>query len=287
MFHFIASTGRTATTFMAAFLDQLEGVSACHEGYSGGDESEQPLLPLINLENALCYRKPESAGDVVKTKRNSRNITEALDRSGGKVLVDVAYYNPMLADALLEYHKDSRMVAVIRDCASFVRSATCLYGEDPLPVGWPSPEKTLTEREKFIGMGRIRPLRASPDYDAWHGWSAICRNIWLWKETNRILLAAVETYPERALVLDFRSLKSDPEGFLRSVICHLGIPAPSDMGGTIKACSTYRNEKPAGYQVGEPAEWLPEERSMLAHAQEQIDEMTENVTANRNDLQGH
>lgn len=68
-YDFIASTGRTATTFIASRLNRIGGVAACHEGYRGSDKGEEPLLPLINLENALVFGKPDTADDIVAEKR--------------------------------------------------------------------------------------------------------------------------------------------------------------------------------------------------------------------------
>lgn len=278
MFHFIASTGRTATTFLAAFLDRLDGVTACHEGYVRSDKSSDPVLELINLENALCYRKSNVASAVVAEKRNPHAIENLLISRGDTALVDIAYYNPMIADALLASLPDSRMVAIIRDCASFVRSATCISGEDPLPVGWPAQDKPLTEREKFIGMGRIKPQRGSEAHDQWKGWSAICRNIWLWQETNRILLQAVIAHPQRSLVLDFQRLKSDRDGFLQAIMTHLSLPEPQDLNATVASCTAHQNSKPSGYQIPAPSGWTAQEQEMLSHAQQQIDEMIQDAT---------
>ena len=277
MFHFIASTGRTATTFLAAFLDTLDGVTACHEGYPGSDKNADPILPLINLENALCYRKPSAAREVVENKRSPLQIEKALAVYGSHTLVDVAYYNPVIARALLQQHPEGRMVAIIRDCAGFVRSATCLEGEDPLPVGWPAPEKALTEREKFIAMGRIKPARGTVEHDAWGHWSAICRNIWLWRETNRILLETVHAFPDRATVLDFRQLGNNRSAFLGALLDALSLSRPDNLDALAAACMDKQNSKPSGYQIPAPPEWTGEEQDMLARAQQQINEMYEHV----------
>ena len=75
-FDFIASTGRTATTFMASVLDASPGVLACHEGQSGSNKSDV-VLPLINLENAQCHAVPDHAQRVVAEKRNADLLAEA------------------------------------------------------------------------------------------------------------------------------------------------------------------------------------------------------------------
>ena len=268
-FHFIASTGRTATTFIAAALDTIDGVAACHEGYRGSEHGDEPLLPLINLENALAFQKPESAAGVVSEKRSAKVVAAALEEAGAQVLVDVAYYNPTLATALLGEHENAAMVGIIRDCEKFVRSATQMEGEDDLPVGWPDPAKPLTDRERFISMGRIRPPRGSGEAASWKEWSAIRRNIWLWQATNDLILDAAESAPERSTILDFAMLKDDPDRFWGEIARTLRLPGVPVLSNSLT--DRFVNRKKTGYQVGPAEEWSAEERSALAAASAAIE----------------
>lgn len=135
MFSFVSSTGRTATTFIASTLDTIDGVAACHEGYRGNNKNNPPVLPLINLENARAFSSDSAAEQIVRDKRNARIIGEALASTGQKQLIDVAYYNSMIGTQLLRQLPGCRMIGIIRDCESFVRSSTTITAEDPLPVG--------------------------------------------------------------------------------------------------------------------------------------------------------
>ncbi len=275
-FHFVASTGRTATTFIAATLDALPGVAACHEGYRGSDKDSEPLLPLINLENARAYARPESAAETVAVKRSPEIVDQALAKAGAETLIDIAYYNPMFADALLAAHPAARMVAIVRDCESFVRSATTLEGEDPLPVGWPAADKAMSRREQFIAMGRIKPAKNTPDHAEWDGWSAIRRNIWLWRETNLRLVEAAERHGGRALILPFSRLKADPEGFWASLSGRFGLP---DIQPEIqKGKEKFTNKKAFGYQIGTADAWTPEERAFLTDATQRVGERLRHVS---------
>lgn len=264
-FHIIASTGRTATTFLAAALDTIHGVVACHEGYAGADKADDPLLPLINLENNVAYQSPEQAVSIVEAKRNEQVIADAMSRAECRVLLDVAYYNPTIAAALLDLHRDCRMLGIIRDCESFVRSATQMEGEDLLPVGWPDREKPLTDREKFIGFGRIRPRRGSEDAARWKEWSAIARNIWLWRETNLLLLGARDRFPDRVTLIDFALLKADPDRFWGDVTGHFNLPHLPEISP--KLTTSFVNTKATGYQVGPASGWTDQERSFLEEAE--------------------
>ena len=269
-FDLVASTGRTGTTYLASALNGFDDVCACHEGYVGSDKTLDPLLPLINLENAQSYALPSAAARVVAAKRGTEVLAAAMVDRRSSHLIDVAYYNATLATALLDHHRGCRLIGIIRRCESFVRSATTLEGEDPLPVGWPDPDKPMTDREKFIAMGRIRPRRGSQAKAEWADWSAIRRNIWLWHETNLLLIDAREQFPERVRLCRFETLRAAPQTFWAVVADLFDLDVAGD--GPETDHSHARNKKPAGYQVGPESEWTAAERSALHEAQKNIDE---------------
>lgn len=266
-FDFVASTGRTATTFIASALNGFDGVAACHEGYLDGDKAAEPLLPLINLENAQAFTSPGAAQDAVAGKRSAEILAAAADAAGAARLIDVAYYNATLAHALLSAHPSARMLGLIRNCASFVRSATTLEGEDPLPVGWPDPAKTMSEREIFIEMGRIRPPRGSAAKSAWKDWSAVRRNVWLWEETNLLLCAAKEAYGARVSLVRFETFARDPASFWAHTARFFDLRSLKAEGRADRV-----NKKPAGYQVGPVNTWAEGEQAAAHTSQTLIDE---------------
>lgn len=268
-FDFIASTGRTATTYMAAALDRLDGIAATHEGYRGSDKDAEPLLPLVNLENAASYSSANAAQQAVAELRNAQTFAAALDCSGADHLIDVAYYNAMIGNEILAQHPQSRMIGIIRDCEEFVQSATTLIGEDPLPVGWPDLDKPLTDREKFIAMGRIRPCRGSPDKANWASWGGIRRNIWLWQETNLRLCAAKEQFGDRVALLRFSTFQTAPTEFW--AFCASFLALPQDSGNQLKAPKKMINKKPFGYQVGAADTWTPDDQVAMDQAQNVIE----------------
>ena len=270
-FDVIASTGRTATTYFATALNSIAGVAACHEGYQGSEhETSIPLLPLINLENAQLFAKPEKAAGVVADKRNADVIAQAQAQSGAARVIDVAYYNPTIAQALLQAWPNMRLVGIIRNCEAFVRSATTLTGEDPLPVGWPDPNKSLTAREKFIAMGRIRPVRGSDMAQAWNTMGAIARNIWLWRETNQLLCAAKEAFPDRVSLIRFETFQTDPTQVWDQIGRVLDLHDLPDQPE--KQAKGAVNKKPFGYQIGQADTWQAPDLQALNAAQAYIDE---------------
>ncbi len=248
----------------------MQGGTGTHEGYRGSDKETEPLLPLINLQNVAAYASEETAKHAVTSLRSPHIIAEAVQRCETERLIDVAYYNAMIGFEILAQQPQARMVGIIRDCESFVRSATAMEGEDPLPVGWPAPDKPLTDREKFIAMGRIRPIRKSLIKAEWTNWGAIRRNIWLWRETNLRLCAAQATYGDRVALLRFSTFQKNPVDFW--AFCAHFLDLPHDTGSQLQASPKMVNKKPLGYQVGAAQTWAPDDQAALEVARSLIEE---------------
>jgi len=279
LLHLVASTGRTATSLIAQALDGLGGVAACHEGHRGNDQGVD-LLPLVNLDNFAAFKSSERAALVAGTKRSDEVITAACRAASGPgqqvdTIVDAAYYNAVIGQAILDLHTDTRMVGIVRGCASFVRSVTWLEGEDPMPVGWPATSKTLSTRERFISMGRVRPV-SGPDADAWADWGPIERNIWLWEATNHRLLDTRDAHPDRVTILDFADLPRDAGAFLARIsdALDLGVAPPHGLtwADLAERAADRGNSRVGGYQIGRPDSWTATQRTLLEAAEAAITE---------------
>ena len=274
MFCAIASTGRTATSFLAECLNRIPDVAACHEGHLGNDDGPD-VLPLVNLENLQAFKSSQMAADVVAKKRSPGILDDAARDLGVRVLFDVAYYNSMLLHEILRQNPTARGVVIVRDCESFVRSATWLHGEDPMPVGWPDPEKPLTDRERFISMGRIRPVDPETQ-EAWKTWSATRRNIWLWRTTNEVLLDVCRTWGRRVDLLDFRNLVGAPHDAVSAMLASTGVDVdalePQVVSAAIEAALSRQNERTGGYQLAASTDWSGDEVQSMHEAQHEIDE---------------
>lgn len=283
MFLAIASTGRTATSFIAEALNMVTGIAALHEGHLGND-SGPDILPLVNLDNFQCFKSPARAASVVATKRSEGVIDGARRALGATLLVDVAYYNSVLLKEMLAQVPTSHGAIIIRDCESFVRSATWFSGTDPMPVGWPDPAKELDPREKFIGLGRLRPID-NDDAAAWPEWGAIERNIWLWRTTNSLLCEAWEQHPSRVHHIDFDDFTRNPAGILVSLLTTIGFPLDKalvgQLEGALVAARLRQNERLGGYQVGSSDSWAPHQRRLLAETDEAIKSRVEKLRGRR------
>ena len=132
----VASTGRTATMFLATCLDRLDGVVALHESHAPGDPP-QPRLPLINVHNRKAWHDPEYATRLVAERRGAAILSAGAGRAD--LLIDVAFYNAPLLTAIAERYQDALLFAIFRRCEGFVRSATILRGRRPAArrlAGW-------------------------------------------------------------------------------------------------------------------------------------------------------
>ena len=120
-FAFCASTGRTATMFMATALNNLPGVIGLHEGHTPGDPPT-PQLPLINLQNRKAWYDPPYAERIVAEMRDFATLSDTAGDAAK--LVDVAFYNAPLLVPLARRHPESTLLVIFRRCEGFVRSAT-------------------------------------------------------------------------------------------------------------------------------------------------------------------
>ena len=283
MFLAIASTGRTATSYIAEALNMLPGIAALHEGHLGNDAGPD-VLPMVNLDNFQCFKSAARAAEVVAAKRSAVVLDEARRALGVGLLVDVAYYNSVLLDEMLNQVPAVHAAIIIRDCESFVRSATWFVGTDPMPVGWPDPAKQLDARERFIGMGRLRP-HTGPDVDAWPAWGAIERNIWLWRATNSVLCDAWERHPTRVHHIDFGDFTRNPTAVLTSLLATIGSPldeaATGELERALVEARSRQNERLGGYQIGSADTWTADQQRLFAEAHTEIESRVESLRGRR------
>jgi hypothetical protein len=253
-FAFCASTGRTATMFMASAMDSLPGVTALHEGHRTGDPPI-PVLPLINLHNRKAWYEPGFADRVVAELRDAATLTEAAGES--ELLVDVAFYNAPIIAALARVHRQAKLFAIFRRCESFVLSATVVEGEDRQPAGWPDVAKPLTEREKFIALGRLKPMPGTYDAEQWPAWSAIQRNVWLWTSVNSHLLRVCNSL-QNCHALFYEELVAEPELFWSRMLRELGCFSAANVSVCVDSSARKLNQR-TGYHIGPIDTWSADE----------------------------
>lgn len=205
---FGASTGRTATMHLANVLNAEAECTCVHEGkFRYRESSGEQLLPFLTLENRIAYENPEKARDIVDAKRG---VIDQLSLEGVSSFGDIAYNNCPFLEPLSVRFPAAKFVILVRDGKSFVRSASILEGEDEAPVGWPPAEKELSSVERYISLGRLQPRRGSSEAKKWETWGVFEKNVWLWAETNTIIMdSLVEIDSDRWMVVRFEDFVTD------------------------------------------------------------------------------
>lgn len=257
---FCASTGRTATRFVATCLNALEGVVGLHEGHIPGDSLLPRLSPRVIVHNRRAWYDPEHAARLVSETRDAAALDEAA--GDARLLADVAYYNAPLLAAIHERHPDALLFVIFRRCEGFVQSATITSGEDRNPAGWPGRCKPLTDWEKFVSLGRLKPQQGHPDHASWSDWSAIQRNIWLWTAVNRHLHEFASVTPNCHRLL-FEDLVEDPTEFWTGFLEKLQCFSPHALAQCIELSRTKINRRDS-YHIGGVESWTPAERAFYS-----------------------
>lgn len=243
--------------FIASCLNSIPGVTGLHEGHeTAGDRRQQ--LPVINIHNRKAWHDPDYAIKTVTERRNHAQMEEAANGNG--LVVDVAFYNAPLVNALAAQFPSSLLIVIFRRCESFVRSATIVEDEDLQPAGWPDREKPLSDREKFISLGRLKPAPDQKDYKLWQDWSAVQRNIWLWTSVNSHLDTFASSNPN-CLKLFFEDLSRQPEIFWTDILKHLGLYSAKNLSICVEFSVTRINSR-STYQIGNADSWTPSEQEM-------------------------
>jgi hypothetical protein len=251
---FGASTGRTATMAFANALNSETDTTCLHEGKFRQEEtSGEQVLSFLTLENRLAYETPNAAHEIVAAKRG--NTLQIAEQRGDRFFGDVAYNNVPFVAALAKAFPDARFVFFFRQCLDFVRSAASEEGTDETPVGWPPKDKPLTNVERYIALGRLQPREGSDLARLWDSWSHRAPNIWLWSETNRLLLdQAAELPKNRFQKIYFEEFRSAPVATYETLRAFLDMPG--DMQQATKDILlarpiNMRREKPAPITVAD------------------------------------
>jgi len=194
-----------------------------HEGkFRDRERSGEQKMPFLTLENRIAYEYPDRAEEIIRSKRGE---VDQLDIGGAKILGDIAYnYCPFIVP-LARHFPEAKFIVMYRDGRAFVRSATLLHGEDKAPVGWPPENKPLTDLEKYISLGRLQPRKSSSHCKHWNEWGALNKNIWLWAETNKLILDSLSQIPaQRYKTIKFEDFVASPLETYGVIRDFLGLP---------------------------------------------------------------
>lgn len=223
---FGVGAGRCGTMSLANLLNSEPATVCLHEGkFRSGEEPGEPLLPFLTLQNGQAYARPATADALFNRFRGP--MTAIAEGRGCRHFGDIAYnYAPFLG-SISRMLPEARIIALVRNGGDFVQSATATQGPDETPVGWPPRDKPLTPVEQFVSLGRWCPRPDSMWAADWEDWDHFERNAWLWAETNRVILDAIDTIePARIFVLRFEEFFGSLETAYPALRDFLGFSSP-------------------------------------------------------------
>jgi hypothetical protein len=247
---FGVGSGRVASMSLANALNTEPDCLCLHEGkVRDHEEYGEQFLPFLTLQNRRAYEYPEEAGDIFRQTR--LRMADLADQKNLKFLGDVAYNYAPFVGAISATFPDSKLIFQFRDCLGFLSSCTATVGTDETPVGWPPPDKPLSKVESFISMGRWQPRQLSPERVDWESWSYVSKNIWLWAETNRVLLDSLASVPTTLIYYaKFEAFRTDPLGEYALIRRFLNLPGTiSDEGSRRLTARPINYRKNANRQI--------------------------------------
>lgn len=184
---FVFSTGRCGTTSLGILLQYAKDVLALNEGqyrdeFLGGEQ----VLKAMTLQNLQAYKEPGKAQELFNQAR-TQLIPDVMKQFGKSYFIELSYFLAPFVQAVQSAYPGVRMLYIHRDGRDFVRSAYTSEVPDPAPVGYVD-ERPLHPVERFVSMGRLLPSEGTEDFRRWPDMTTFEKNVWLWAETNRIIL---------------------------------------------------------------------------------------------------
>ncbi len=255
---FGAGTGRCGTITFANALDAEPGVIGLHEGQRRhGIDTGDKLLPFLTLQNVAAYHDPDQAEALFRAARTS--MPAVAEAAGARVIADIAYNNAPFVAAIPKVFPDARLLAIFRDGRDFVRSAYTSDVPDPMPVGWLDPDRPQTKIERYVELGRLRPIDSEEPDAAWGRMSPLEKNAWLWSETNRLILDGLAAWPaDQVMQIRFEEFFADPWESYRAVRAFIGLGG--EPGDAIREVFERKLNARHGRVLPKWTEWTPAQR---------------------------
>ncbi|MFB6258380.1 MAG: hypothetical protein ABEH38_06785 [Flavobacteriales bacterium] len=249
---FIVSTGRTATKFFAkCFEERFADVYAVHE----------PPLDIFPV--AVGYFRGEIPFEEARFlfDHYRKGILKEMDKKGSSIYVES---NPRLAfmlPVIRSLSDDLRIVHIVRDCRSYVRSgyskSTEVSGKKVKVRSDEDPRKRITAKD----------FPDDPYFSKWEGMSRFKRNCWFWQKKDRLIQKELEG-EERAKRFFYEDLfekgKEEIEASWEDLIGFLEL---EDRNKGEEPFHEYLKKnienKNAYYELGDWSSWSEEQRNTL------------------------
>ena len=222
---FGVGTGRCGTMSLANTLNSFPKTLCLHEGMvRNGTEKGEAVLEFLTLQNKAAYSKPDESHSIFAKFRG--NLPDLKQQRGVKFLGDIAYNYAPFVKAIATQYPRAKLIFLYRNGIDFVRSVITDETPDPCPVGWQEKGRNFSREERYIALGRLRPIATNSIAPMWEQMTAIAKNAWLWSETNRLILDAIEDIPQdQVFRLEFASFFADVDVTIQKLSCFLGMEA--------------------------------------------------------------
>jgi len=226
---FILTTGRTGTMTIARLLNLAPEAYVYHE----------PDLVLFPL-GKLAYQSENQYKDYIKEVfLAARRILFKHSLCCGRGYGDAGNYNAFLGPIIADALPCSKFIHLIRLPTAFVRSA--------MRRKW---YQDATRYDRW----RIEPRENTKEAEKWDEWSALEKNIWLWKETNRYIRQFGEGISEeRFLRVRSENLFRNDKDTINTIFDFLGLTLPKP--GKIKKIIEKKLNKQLAGDFQKPEEW--------------------------------
>jgi hypothetical protein len=250
---FGAAAGRCGTMTLANLLNNENNLIGLHEGMVRHlDVEGNRVLPALVLQNVLAYHKPLRAQGIFSDMRT--NIPDLMKEHSVTGFADIAYYNAPFVGVISEIFPDAKLIVILRDGRDFVRAVCTDLKPDPMPAGWAEADKELSKVERFISLGRLRPVPDSDFAQEWDKLPAFERNAWLWNATYRLIIDGLKKWPANQVkIIRFEKFFSDPLRYYEEVRNFLNLEGEVALG-TAEIAERRINERPY-YKIPKWHEW--------------------------------
>ena len=197
-----------------------------HEGKERKlEEPGGQKLPFLTLQNFLAYKDPKQAEPLFRELRQI--MQQVANDCDVKWFGDIAYNYAPFVKVIPTVFPEAKLVVIVRDGRSFVRSVITNEVPDPTPVGWLDPERPMSQTERFIALGRLRPVIGHDVYEHWSQFDLVQKNAWLWAETYRVIMDGLESWsPDQYLVARFEELFADVDKGYDKIRRFIGLDHP-------------------------------------------------------------
>ena len=211
MFFFGVNTGRVGSFHLSKIINSEKNFICLHEGkeipknlIKVNKKKQKTMLRHLADYNFPCYVNNKKLRSMIIKYRKKPTLKFKKKRIG-----DIAYYNAVFLPELIKIFRNAKFIFQIRNFKDFVKSCVS-SNNDFAPVGWKDAKLSKTKIEKYLDLMRLKPKKRIKNFPEWEKWDSISKNMWLWHETNRLILKHYTKHKDRFFVLKTEDFKEDP-----------------------------------------------------------------------------